>query len=145
VPRHIPLGARITGSDWREGGLTPDDAVTIAKALKSVGLDFLCISSGGITFDTRNPSEDGYNVAIAEKVRREAGIPTRAVGLIYKPEQAEGIIAKGQADQIAMARAFLDDPHWGWHAARVLGAEVPRPAQYLRVGPKLWTPAAASV
>jgi len=144
IPKHIPLGARITGSDWREGGLTPDDAVMIAKALKDAGLDFLCISSGGITSDTRNPSDEGYNVAIAEKVRREAGIPTRAVGLIFKPQQAEAIVAEGQADMVTMARAFLDDPHWGWHAARALGADVPRPQQYLRVGPKLWAPAAAS-
>jgi NADPH2 dehydrogenase len=107
VPKGVPLGARITGSDWRDGGLTGDDAVTIA-----------------------------------EKVKREAGIATRAVGLIFKPQQAEDIIAKGQADQIAMARAFLDDPHWAWHAAKTLGGEVPRPNQYLRVAPKLWAPAA---
>jgi NADPH2 dehydrogenase len=144
VPKGVPLGARITGNDWRDGGLTADDAVTVAKALKGAGLDFLCVSSGGITFDTRNPTGDGYNVTLAERVRREGGIPSRAVGLIFKPQQAEEIVAKGQADQIAMARAFLDDPHWGWHAAKSLGAEVPRPQQYLRVGPKLWAPAAAS-
>jgi 2,4-dienoyl-CoA reductase-like NADH-dependent reductase (Old Yellow Enzyme family) len=144
IPKSIPLGARITGSDWREGGLTPDDAVSIARALKAEGIDFLCLSSGGITADTRNPSEPGYNVAIAEKVRAQAGIPACAVGLIYKPGQAEAIVAKGQADLVAMARAFLDDPHWGWHAASVLGAEVPRAKQYLRAGPKLWAPAAAS-
>jgi 2,4-dienoyl-CoA reductase-like NADH-dependent reductase (Old Yellow Enzyme family) len=143
VPKHVPLGARITGSDWRDGGLAPDDAVTIAKALKGAGIDFICVSSGGITFDTRNPAEAGYNVAIAEKVRREAGIPTRAVGLIFKPEQAEAIVANGQADMVTMARAFLDDPHWAWHAAKTLGADVPRPQQYLRVAPKLWAPAAA--
>ena len=145
VPKNIPLGARITGSDWRDGGLTPDDAVTIAKALKGAGIDFVCVSSGGITFDTRNPSDLGYNVTIAQKVRREAGIPTRAVGLIVTPQQAEEIIAKGRADMVALARAFLDDPHWGWHAARALGAEVPRAKQYLRAGPKLWAPAAAPV
>jgi NADPH2 dehydrogenase len=144
VPKGIPLGARITGSDWRDGGLTAEDAVTIAKALKGAGLDFVCVSSGGITFDTRNPAGDGYNVAIAEKIKREAGIATRAVGLIFKPQQAEDIIGKGQADQIAMARAFLDDPHWGWHAAKLLGGEVPRPSHYLRVGPKFWAPAAAT-
>jgi NADPH2 dehydrogenase len=144
VPKNIPLGARITGSDWRDGGLTPDDAVTIAKALKGAGLDFICVSSGGITFDTRNPTTDGYNVALAERVRKEAGIPSRAVGLIFTPQQAEDIVAKGQADQVAMARAFLDDPHWAWHAAKTLGGEVPRPSQYLRVGPKMWAPAAAS-
>jgi NADPH2 dehydrogenase len=146
VPKDVPLGARITGSDWRDsdGGLTPDDAVTIARALKGAGLDFICVSSGGITLDTRNPTTDGYNVALAERVKKEAGIASRAVGLIFSPKQAEDIVAKGQADQVAMARAFLDDPHWGWHAAKVLGADVARPQQYLRVGPKLWAPAAAS-
>ncbi len=146
VPKNIPLGARITGSDWRDGdgGLTPEDAVAIAKALKGEGLDFICVSSGGITFDTRNPSEPGYNVAIAERVRKEAGIATRAVGLIVTPQQANDVVAQGKADMVAMARAFLDDPHWGWHAAKTLGADVARPKQYLRVGPKLWAPAAAS-
>jgi NADPH2 dehydrogenase len=102
------------------------------------------VSSGGVTLDTRNPTTDGYNVPLAARVKKEAGIATRAVGLIFKPQQAEDIVAEGQADQVAMARAFLDDPHWGWHAAKTLGAEVPRPQQYLRVGPKMWTPAAAS-
>jgi 2,4-dienoyl-CoA reductase-like NADH-dependent reductase (Old Yellow Enzyme family) len=143
VPREVPLGARITGSDWREGGLTGDDAVAIASALKGEGLDFVCISSGGVTADTRNPTELGYNVPVAARVRREAGIATRTVGLIVKPEQAEAIVAKGEADLVSLGRAFLDDPHWGWHAAKALGAEVARPVQYARAGPKLWAPAAS--
>ncbi len=141
VPRNVPLGARITGSDWREGGLTADDAVAIAKALKAEGIDFIDVSSGGVTYDTRNPSEPGYNVPIAERIKREAGIATRVVGLVYEPEQAEAIVGDGKADMVAMARAFLDDPHWGWHAAKALGADIPRPPQYLRAGPKLWAPA----
>jgi len=143
VPNGLPLGARITGSDWREGGLNADDAVAIAKALKAEGLDFICISSGGVTADTRNPTEPGYNVPIAARVKREAGIPTRCVGLIVKPEHAEAIVANGEADMVSMARCFLDDPHWGWHAAKALGADVARPVQYARAGPKLWAPAAA--
>jgi 2,4-dienoyl-CoA reductase-like NADH-dependent reductase (Old Yellow Enzyme family) len=143
VPKEIPFGARITGSDWRADGLTPDDAVAIAKALKGEGLDFICVSSGGITADTRTPTTPGYNVPIAARVKKEAGITTRTVGMILTPGQAEEIIAQGQADQVSMARAFLDDPHWGWHAAKVLGAEVARPLQYARAGPKLWAPAAA--
>jgi 2,4-dienoyl-CoA reductase-like NADH-dependent reductase (Old Yellow Enzyme family) len=142
LPRQIPLGARITGSDWREGGLTPDDCVAIAKALKGEGFDFVDISSGGVAADIRNPTGPGYNVSIAERVKREAGIATRAVGAIVQAEQAEQVIASGQADMVAIARAFLDDPHWGWHAARALGDDVPRPPQYERAGPKLWAPAA---
>ena len=143
VPKSVPLGARITGSDWREGGLTPDDAVAIAKLLKAEGIDFICVSSGGVAADIRNPTEPGFNVPIAERVKKEAGIPTRAVGLIVEPKLAESIVASGKADMVALARAFLDDPHWGWHAAKALGAEVARPVQYARAGPKLWAPAAA--
>ena len=143
VPERVPLGARYTGSDWRDDGLTPDDAVAIAKALKGEGLDFVGVSSGGVTADTRTPTTPGYNVPIAARVKKEAGITTRAVGMITEPAQAEGIISNGEADQVALARAFLDDPHWGWHAAKALGAEVARPVQYARVGPKLWAPARA--
>ncbi len=142
VPKGLPLGARITGSDWRDDGLTAEDAVTYSKALKEDGLDFVDISSGGITADTRNPTGLGYNVPIAEQVKRGAGIAIRVVGLIVSPAQAEAIVAEGKADQVAMARAMLNDPRWGWHAAQELGAEVARARQYLRVGPKLWAPAA---
>jgi NADPH2 dehydrogenase len=142
VPRGIPLGARITGSDWMDGGLTPDDSVVFAKALKALGLDYLCISSGGIGGDLRPTETAGFNVQFAEKVKREVGLPTRAVGLIATPGQAEAIVAEGKADMVAIGRAFLDDPHWGWHAAAKLGAEVARPPQYLRATPKLWAGAA---
>ncbi len=129
---------RATGSDWSEGGLTPDDAVAFAKALKAVGLDFVCISSGGISADTRPTLVANTNVEFAEKVKREVGIATRTVGLIATPKQAETIIAEGKADMVALARAMLDEPHWGWHAAQKLGAEVPRPKQYQRAAPKVW-------
>ena len=119
-------------------------APTIA-ALKAEGLDFICISSGGVTAETRNPTEPGYNVPIAARVKKEAGIATRTVGLILTPEQAEAIVAEGKADMVSIARGFLDDPHWGWHAAKALGADVARPPQYQRAGPKLWAPAAAKV
>jgi len=142
VPRGIPLGARITGSDWVEGGITVDDAVVLARELKSVGLDYVCVSSGGIAADARNPTAPGYNVPLAERIRREAGITTRTVGLIVGPKQAEAIIAEGKADMVALARAVLDDPHWGWQAARILGADVKRPPQYQRAAPKLWPGAA---
>jgi 2,4-dienoyl-CoA reductase-like NADH-dependent reductase (Old Yellow Enzyme family) len=148
VPRGIALGARITGSDWTEGGLTADDAVRFARDLKARGLDFVDISSGGITSETRNPVTPGYNVPLAAQVKRGAGIATRTVGLITTAEQAEAILAEGQADMVALARAFLDNPHWAWAAARRFDADVDRPSQYLRVGPKLWpgpTPTPASL
>ncbi len=143
LPKGMPLGARITGDDWMEGGLKVSDAAAFASALKADGLDYVDISSGGITAETRNPTTPGYNAPLAEKVRREAGIATRTVGLIVTPKQAEAIVGSGQADMVALARAMLDDPHWGWHAAQSLGAEVARPPQYVRAGPKLWPPASA--
>jgi 2,4-dienoyl-CoA reductase-like NADH-dependent reductase (Old Yellow Enzyme family) len=145
VPNGTPLGARITGSDWLDGGLTADDAVAVAKALKTAGLDYVCVSSGGVSADARNPSTAGYNVPFAERIRREVGITTRSVGLIVAPKQAEAIVADGQADMVALARAFLDEPHWAWHAAQQLGAEVKRAPQYERAGPKFWPGQAIAV
>ena len=142
VPKHIPLGARLSAMEWKEGGITADETIAYCKALKAEGLDFIDCSSGGITAETRTPQEPGYNVPIAERVKKEAGIATRVVGMIIKPEQAEAIVAEGKADMICLGRAMLDDPRWGWHAAQALGADVPRTQQYLRVGPKLWAPAA---
>jgi 2,4-dienoyl-CoA reductase-like NADH-dependent reductase (Old Yellow Enzyme family) len=138
IPKGMPLGARITGSDWIEGGLTADDAAAFASALKDAGLDFVCVSSGGISSDARPAVVANTNVEFAEKVKRKAGIATRTVGMIATPKQAEAIIAEGKADMVALARAMLDDPHWGWHAAQALGAEVVRPRQYQRAAPKVW-------
>jgi NADPH2 dehydrogenase len=138
VPRGTPVGARITGTDWVDGGLTADDAVVFAGALKAAGFDYVDVSSGAITADAQRAPTPGFNVPFAEKVKREVGMPTRTVGLIASPKQAEAIVAEGKADMVALARAFLDDPHWGWHAAAALGAEVARPKQYLRAAPKMW-------
>jgi NADPH2 dehydrogenase len=142
MPPAMPLGARITGGDWLEGGLTAADAASFAKALKGVGVDFVCVSSGGINTDARPAMRPNMNVGFAEIVKRESGMPTRAVGLIATPRRAEAIVADGQADMVALARAMLDNPHWGWHAAKVLGAEVGRPKQYERAAPNLWAGAA---
>ncbi len=142
VPRGMPLGARITGSDWADGGLTGDDAAELGKALKETGLDYIDVSSGNITYDSRPPNEPGYNVPLAEKVRHASRLPVRAVGLIASPQQADGIVADGKADMVAMARAFLDNPHWAWHAAQALGGEVARPLQYARAAPAVWPGAA---
>src|ERR1051326_1304962 len=142
VPRSVPLGARITGTDWVDGGLTADDAVSMGKVLKEAGLDYVDISSGNITPDSRWSTDPGLNVPFAERVRREAGLPTRVVGMIVSPKHAEEIVAQGKADMVALGRAFLDDPHWAWHAAQSLGAEGARPPQYARTAPKLWPGAA---
>jgi len=138
VPPGVPFGARITGSDWLDGGLAVEDAVAVARALKAAGLDYIDVSSGGVTTQAPPPVAPGYNAPIAEAVRRESGLPTRTVGLIVSPKQAEAIVAEGRADMVALARAFLDDPHWAWHAALELGGEVAHPPQYLRAGAALW-------
>jgi len=137
-PADKPLGARITGTEWIEGGLTVDDAVVFAGALKAIGVDYVCVSSGGNALKAQIPIGPGYQVPLARQVRRETGMVTRAVGMIADPHQAEGILAAGDADLIAMARAFLDNPRWVWHAAEALGGKAPYPPQYVRSRGDLW-------
>ncbi len=138
LPREVVVGARITGSDWDEKGLTPKDGVVFARELKSLGAGYVCVSSGGILPSIRVPSTPGYNVPIAAKVKEEAGIAVRAVGMIVTPEQAEEVVATGKADLVCMARAFLDNPRWVWHAAEMLGASAHYPLQYARAKRSLW-------
>ena len=138
----MPLGARISAVDWIDGGLTVDDAVKWVGAMKDSGLDFVDVSSGGVTADTRTPTTPGYNVPIAEQIKRETGIATRVVGLIATREAGRRDRREGKADMVALGRAMLEDPHWAWIAAKELGADVARPKQYLRAAPKLWPGAA---
>jgi 2,4-dienoyl-CoA reductase-like NADH-dependent reductase (Old Yellow Enzyme family) len=138
VPAGLALGARITGTDWVPDGWTVEDAVVLARELKTRGVDFVCVSSGGIHGGIRVPVEPGYQVPLAARVRQDGGIVTRAVGLIADADQAERIIAGGQADQVAIARALLDDSRWVWHAADRLGVRIARPPQYARVAADLW-------
>ncbi len=137
-PAEKPLGARITGTDWLPGGFSIEDAVVFAGALKAIGCDYVCVSSGGIVPKAPIPVGPGYQLDLAARVRRDAGIVARAVGLLVEAHQAEAVIASGQADMVAMARAFLDDPRWPWHAAEVLGARAAYPPQYERSRPTLW-------
>lgn len=138
VPASIALGIRMTGTDWFEGGLGANDAVAQARAFKQAGMDFACVSGGGSRPDVKVALGPGYQVPFAEAVKREGGIVTRAAGLIAEPRQAEEIIAKGRADMVAMARAFLDNPRWAWHAADQLGATLKLPPQYERSAAKFW-------
>lgn len=138
TPAHVALGARITGTDFIEGGLDVADAVRLTKELKARGYDYVCVSSGNIIAGGRPAAGPGFNVERAARVKRETGIVTRTVGYIAGPRQAEDIIASGAVDQVALARAFLDDPNWGWHAAEVLGHDLPPPPQLLRVKPGSW-------
>lgn len=137
-PADKPMGARITGSDWMPGGLEVEDAIKFASLLKSAGLDYVCVSSGGIIPITNMPTDVNYQISLAEQIKKEVDILVQAVGLITNPKQAEEIIASGKADMVAIARAFLDNPRWVWHAAEKLGATISYPPQYLRARPDLW-------
>jgi 2,4-dienoyl-CoA reductase-like NADH-dependent reductase (Old Yellow Enzyme family) len=139
LPRSVSLGARITGSDWLPEGINIAETVIFATALKALGVDYVCVSSGGIA-NAQIPVEPGYQVPFAAEVRARTGIHTRAVGMIVEPEQAESIVSEGKADTVALARALLDNPRWVWHAAEKLGAEgsITHPPQYERSKRALW-------
>ena len=134
------VGAKISGSDFAEGGWTPDEAVAYARALKAEGCAYVTVSGGGVVLDAKIPVGPGYQVPFAARVRRETGIVTGAVGLISEPRQAEAIIAGGEADFVSLARAMLFNPRWPLHAAVELGAETVWPPQYERGSPRLWRP-----
>ena len=138
VPKSIAVGARIAGFDWVEGGITLEDAVDFTKKLKAAGMDYACVSSGGIDPTAKIAVGPAYQVPFAREIKKQTGIVTRAVGMIVTPEQAEDILQAGDADQIALGRSILDNPRWGWHAADVLGVDLPRPPQYDRARSKLW-------
>jgi 2,4-dienoyl-CoA reductase-like NADH-dependent reductase (Old Yellow Enzyme family) len=138
VPRSRVLGARITGTDWVEGGLTVSDAVAWAGELESAGYDYVCVSSGGIVPTAKIPMGPGYQVPFAEAIKKATTLKVRTVGMIADATQAEEVIASNRADMIAMARAMIDDPRWPWHAAAQLGVEIPRPYPYARAAPSQW-------
>jgi 2,4-dienoyl-CoA reductase-like NADH-dependent reductase (Old Yellow Enzyme family) len=124
-PAGKALGMRLSCVEWVEGGVSLEDTIETARQLKALGCDFIDASSGGNAAAQKIPVKPGYHVEFAARIRKEAGIKTWAVGVITEPEQAEGIIAAGQADCTAHARAFLLDPRWAWNAARALGVETP--------------------
>ena len=130
-PEENPLFIRISSSDWTEGGWTADDSVALAKILINKGIDLVDCSSGGNVL-AKIPLKPGYQVEFAEKVKKEAGILTGAVGLITEAKQADDIIQTGQADLIMIAREFLRDPYFPLRAAHELGHEVKWPVQYER-------------
>jgi 2,4-dienoyl-CoA reductase-like NADH-dependent reductase (Old Yellow Enzyme family) len=143
VPR-LMLGARISVTDWVEGGLTVEDGVAIAAAYKAAGVAYVCCSSGGNSPLQKVPTGPGYQVHLAEAVRRGAGGIVRAVGLIQDPHQADAIVRSGRADLVALGRGFLADPRWVWRAGAELGHPVWRVPQYARAGEILPKPASAA-
>ena len=138
-PAELPVWMRLSITDWVEpsnefpaGGLTIEDSIAFARILKAEGIDLVDCSSGGNHPRQQIPVGPGYQVAFAERIRREAGIPTAAVGMITAPEQADQIIRTGQADVVSLAREMLRDPYWPPHAAEVLHKPGVWPVQYER-------------
>jgi 2,4-dienoyl-CoA reductase-like NADH-dependent reductase (Old Yellow Enzyme family) len=131
-PEELPLWVRISATDWAEGGWDVDESVELAAALATRGVDLIDVSSGGAVRHQQVVAAPGYQVPFAERIRREAGIATGAVGLITEPAQADAIIAAGQADVVLLARELLRDPYFPRRAAQALGAELTAPDQYLR-------------
>lgn len=133
-PDKLPLTARLSCTDWVDGGWDIGQAVELARRLKAAGVDLIDCSSGGAVPGVKIPVGPGYQVPLAERIRREAGIATAAVGMISEPAQADAIIRGGQADLVLLARELLRDPYWPAHAAKVLGqaGALPSPVQYAR-------------
>lgn len=131
-PDEYPLWVRVSATDWTEGGWTVEESVELARILKPLGVDLMDCSSGGNVSNAKIPVGPGYQVAFAEQIRRESGVPTGAVGMITDAAQADQIIRSGQADVVILARQFLRDPYWPLLAARALGKEIKWPLQYER-------------
>lgn len=131
-PDSLPLLVRISATDWTEGGWDLEQSVELARLLKARGVDLIDVSSGGVVPHVRIPVGPGYQTPFAEQIRKQAGIPTAAVGMIVDPAQADAAIRNGQADMVLLARELLRDPYWALHAAAHLGVKAPWPAQYLR-------------
>lgn len=132
-PEELPLLVRISATDWAEGGWTLEESIALSKLLREGGkVDLIDVSSGGLAPGVKIPVEPGYQVPFASRIRKEANIPTGAVGLITASAQAEQIVRGGDADLVLLARELLRDPYWPLHTAQALDSEVSWPVQYLR-------------
>ncbi len=136
VPASMAVGVRISATDWVDGGWDIEQSVALACVLRDAGADFIHVSSGGLSPKQQIALGPNYQIPFAARIKAAAGMPTIGVGLITGARQAEDIIASGQADAVALARAMLFDPRWPWHAAAELGAQVSAPPQYWRSQPR---------
>ena len=129
------LGVRISASDWVEGAWDADQSAELSKRLKALGCNFIHVSSGGVSPQQKIAIGPGYQLHFARQIRAASGMPTTAVGMITEAQQAEDILQNGDADLVALARAFLYQPRWGWHAAAALGGTVTAHPAYWRCLP----------
>jgi len=132
IPQGTPLFARISSTDWAEGGWSIEDSVILSKMLKDAGVDLIDCSSGGNVHNAKIPVAPGYQVSFASQIKREADVLTGAVGLITEPEQAEEIISSSNADLVLLGREMLRNPYWAFDAAKKLNVDIDYPKQYLR-------------
>lgn len=130
------LGMRLSATDWVDGGWTPEETTEFARVLREAGAQFVHISSGGVSPQQKIPVGPEYQVPLARQVKTQSGLTTMAVGLITDPLQAEGVLQRGDADLVAVARAFLYNPRWGWAAAAALKGQVHAHPPYWRCLPK---------
>jgi len=131
-PQNLPLFVRISATDWMEEGWDIDEAVQLASILKREGVDLIDCSSGGLVPGAKVPVAPGYQVPFAQRIKKEVGILTGAVGLITGVHQSEDILLEGKADLIILARAALREPYFALHAAHILGDNITWPRQYQR-------------
>ncbi|EJU13828.1 NADH:flavin oxidoreductase [Sphingomonas sp. LH128] len=137
-PAEKPVTVRLSGTDWVEGGWDIEQTVAFSRALEARGAAAIHVSSGGLHIEQKIPVGPNYQVPLARAVKQAVSIPVIAVGLITEPEQAEAIIATGDADMIGLARTVLYDPRWPWHAAAALGAKIAVAPQFLRSQPRAY-------
>jgi 2,4-dienoyl-CoA reductase-like NADH-dependent reductase (Old Yellow Enzyme family) len=140
IPDATPLIVRVSATDWVEGGWTLDDSVELARVLKALGVDLIDASSGGISPHAKIELGPGYQVPFARRIRAQAQIATGAVGLITNAQQAEQIVAHGDADIVLLARESLRQPYWPLLAAAKLGVDLEWPKQYARAKPRIKAP-----
>src|SRR4029079_66760 len=136
-PKEKPLGMRVSATDWVDGGWTPEETVALAKELKKRGMDYMDVSTGGLSPAQKIPLAPGYQVPFAEKVKKESGITTMTVGLIAGYQQGEDIVASGKADMILLEGGASWDPRWAGQAAKEPGAEAPYAPKTMAGHPKL--------
>jgi 2,4-dienoyl-CoA reductase-like NADH-dependent reductase (Old Yellow Enzyme family) len=136
-PAGKPVGVRVSATDWIAGGWDMEGTLALCEALKARDCDYICVSSGGTAPEQTIPVGPLYQVPFSARIRREAAIPTMAVGLITEPKEAEAVLRDGRADLIAIGRGMLMNPRWAWRAADELGAEADFPPQYERAHPSL--------
>jgi 2,4-dienoyl-CoA reductase-like NADH-dependent reductase (Old Yellow Enzyme family) len=134
-PMDRAVGVRVSATDWMDGGWDVEQSIVFVKELQKRGVDWIDVSSAGISPLQQITAGPGYQVPFAEAIKQATGVTTIAVGLITEANQAEDVVASGKADLVALARAMLYDPRWGWHAAAELGATIDVPPSYLRAAP----------